>query len=260
MIQRRNKPGSPRDAYDAFAPIFDEFTAQNDYEAWVGDLLLPELAKHGLRVGRVLDVGCGTGKAFAPLLARGWDVHGCDVSDGMLAEAAAKFPDVPLLRADAAALPAFELDFDLVLVLGDVLNYLVEDGDLERFFTGVARSLAPRGLFLFDSNTIGLMRAMFESSRSQWMSRAKWRWGGMGHALAPGGIFEAELSGEGVQSHIHRQRHWPQEQVKNALEASGLECLAALGQREEGTTILLDETPDEERDAKVIYIAGRTTR
>ena len=73
--------------YDRFAPIYDEWNAQNDYEMWLGEALLPALEMHGLRKGWALDVGCGTGRAFLPLLARGWRVIGCDVSAGMLAEA-----------------------------------------------------------------------------------------------------------------------------------------------------------------------------
>jgi len=258
LNQHREQPGSARAAYDAFAPIFDEYTAQNDHEAWLGRQLLSELDAYGLKVGRVLDVGCGTGKAFAALLARGWEVYGCDVSDGMLAKAGAKHPDVSLLRADATDLPTYGFDFDLVLALNDVVNYLVEDGDLERFFAGVGRNLAPDGLFLFDSNTIVLMRMIFQNPESEWMSRPGWKWGGIGGAVVPGGTFEAELSGQGVRTHIHRQRHWTPEQVQNALSASGLTCLAAMGEREVGEKILLSEVLDENRDEKAIYVARRT--
>ena len=49
-------------AYEAFASIYNDFNASNDYEMWLGDVLLPELEKHGLgRPGWALDVGCGTG-------------------------------------------------------------------------------------------------------------------------------------------------------------------------------------------------------
>src|SRR4051794_37057958 len=77
-----------RDAYDRFAPVYDEFNAQNDYEHWLGGVLLPELERHGLRKGWVLDVGCGTGRAFEPLLRRGFSVAGKDVSEQMVERAA----------------------------------------------------------------------------------------------------------------------------------------------------------------------------
>ncbi|HEX8050012.1 MAG TPA: hypothetical protein VF504_00975, partial [Solirubrobacterales bacterium] len=43
-------------AYDRYAPVYDESNAQNDYEMWLGEVLLPELEKHGLRNGWALDV------------------------------------------------------------------------------------------------------------------------------------------------------------------------------------------------------------
>src|SRR5207253_1140635 len=100
------------DAYDAFAPIYNRFNEQNDYETWLGQHLLPELKRHGLETGRALDVGCGTGKAFKPLLDRGWHIVGCDLSSGMLLEAARNHPQelkqsrLVLMRCDARELPA----------------------------------------------------------------------------------------------------------------------------------------------------------
>jgi SAM-dependent methyltransferase len=205
----------------------------------------------------VLDVGCGTGRAFAPLISRGWNVFGCDVSEGMLAIAKEKYPDVPLLRADATDLPAWGFEFDFILLLGDVVNYLTEDGDLERCFEGVARNLAPGGLCLFDTNTIGQMRKVFGGTQSRWMSIGGWKWRGTGTAIVVGGTFEAELSGTAVEPRIHRQRHWTPKQVRDAETEAGLECLALLGQREEGMRILMSEDLDEERDPKAIHIVRR---
>jgi SAM-dependent methyltransferase len=74
-------------AYEAFAPIYNEFNYLNDYEMWLGRHLLPALEEHGLRQGRALDVACGTGRAFGPLLRRGWEVRGCDLSPSMLKRA-----------------------------------------------------------------------------------------------------------------------------------------------------------------------------
>jgi SAM-dependent methyltransferase len=122
---------SAADANDRFAPVYDDCNAQNDYEMWLGEVLLPELEKHGLKQGWALDAGCGTGRAFDPLLRRGWRVVGCDVSSGMLGEAARKFgPRVPLLHLDARELPpiaplvglANDEAFTLILLLNDVVN------------------------------------------------------------------------------------------------------------------------------------------
>ena len=69
--------------YEAMAPVYDDFTAHHDYEGWLADLL-KALEQHGLQGKRLLDVGCGTGKSFMPMLPRGWEVTGCDISAAML--------------------------------------------------------------------------------------------------------------------------------------------------------------------------------
>lgn len=245
---------SAKVAYDRYAPLYDEWNAQNDYEMWLGEALLPELEKHGLRPGRALDVGCGTGRAFEPLLSRGWEVVGCDLSTGMLAEAERKFGSrVRLLEADARDLPSLQ-PFELILLLNDVVNYVTDDGGLEKVFAGVERNLSrDQGLVVFDANSIGLFRASFTAGLSEERGASEWR--GLTDDTSPGSVFEARLSGDGV-SHLHHQRHWTPEQVKGALEASGLRPLAVLGQSEGAGHVVLADPPDEERDVKIIYIAA----
>lgn len=256
-----------RDAYDRFASFYDDWTAQNNYEMWLGDVLLPELERHGLQKGWALDVGCGTGRAIEPLLTRGWMVVGCDVSPRMLAEAERKFGSrVQLLTADALDLPAIaagpELPspagFQLILLLNDVVNYLTEDGDLERLFAGFKRNLSrDRGRVVFDANTLAGFRGEYAAGVSEEHGGRRWR--GLTDRVELGGIFEGDFTGEGIDPHVHRQRHWPVNQVQMALETAGLRCLATLGQREEGDRVLLSDSPSEERDAKVVYIAAHAT-
>lgn len=258
---------SAGEAYDRYAAIYDESNAQNDYEKWLGEALLPELERHGLQRGWALDVGCGTGRAFEPLLSRGWQIVGCDVSTGMLAEARRKFGSgISLLHVDARELPPIcpspgsptKEAFQLVLLLNDVVNYMTEEGDLERAFAGVRHNLAQdHGLVAFDVNTISLFRAAFASGESEAMSARGLQWRGLSDNVELGALHRAQLSGPGMKSHEHRQRHWKIEQVREALEACGFCCLALLGQREDGDQIHLVESPDEDRDYKVIFIARR---
>ncbi|RKY67043.1 MAG: ubiquinone biosynthesis protein UbiE [Candidatus Latescibacterota bacterium] len=79
------------------------------------------------RVGeRVLEVGCGTGhwtKWFREGL--GMRVVGLDLSEGMLAVARARLPEVPLVRGDATSLPFKEGSFDVVVAV-TVLEFVPE--------------------------------------------------------------------------------------------------------------------------------------
>ena len=89
-------------AYATLAPYYDEFTRHHPHDVWLERL--EALARaHGLDGRRVLDVGCGTGKSLLPLVRRGYDGAGCDLSAGMLARARAALPEAPLHHADAFA-------------------------------------------------------------------------------------------------------------------------------------------------------------
>jgi SAM-dependent methyltransferase len=261
------RSGEAAEAYDRMAPIYDEFNKQNDYEHWLGEVLLPELEKHGLRRGwaapRVLDIGCGTGRAFAPLLSRGWRITGCDLSEEMIGKARGKFgaSTAELLQADARDLPVFHAafhgaGFDLILALNDVVNYLTEDGDLELFLEGVRRNLAPHGLVCFDANTLSLFEANWVAGRQTPMSERGWFWSGLSEGVEAGGTFEAEMSGKGIESHRHRQRHWTREQVEGAMSSCGLRRVAVQGMTEDGGRVVLEDPPDEYRHYKTIYITG----
>lgn len=252
------------------ASIYDEFNACNDYEKWLGEALLPELEKRGLRqtTGRVLDVGCGTGRALPPLVKRGWNVTGCDSSKAMLEQALKNHgPDgwAGLEAADARRIPEFGDPFDLVIALNDIVNYLTEDGDLERFFDGVKKNLAPHGLVCFDANTLGTFENSFtangrsgESPSLAPLTERGWSWIGLTEGGGAGGIFEAELSGRGVEGRsIHRERHWQRGQIDCAMESAGLRCLAVVGQYESEGMIHLDPEPDEQLHYKLIYIGGQ---
>lgn len=244
-----------RQTYDALAPSYDDFTLGYGYryEEWTATLVARAEAE-GLQGKRMLDVGCGTGFSFIPLLDRGWRVTGCDVSAAMIEAARAKVGDRAELRvADMRELPELG-EFDLIWSINSAMNYLLSLEELTATLAGVRRNLAPRGLALFDLMSLQTARAFFGGEIAAERDGKNFLWKG---ALAPeqvvpgvigGGRLEEEGNPKPVET--HRMRHFAEAEVLAAIEAAGLRCLRALGESDGA----LHEGLDEETQATGLYI------
>jgi len=149
-----------RRLFDQYAARYDaSLTEHLDYR---GPALLRaavesvmQAAKRPMRLGTMLDLGCGTGlggAAFRPLVD--WLV-GVDLSPAMIDRAAAKGLYDRLVAADISPFLADEVadkaKYYLVLA-ADVFVYL---NDLVAIVSAIARVLAPDGLFAFTVETHG---------------------------------------------------------------------------------------------------------
>jgi ubiquinone/menaquinone biosynthesis C-methylase UbiE len=247
-------------AYEAIAPVYDEFTAHHDYDLWLANLM-PKLEKHGIPGHRLLDVGCGTGKSFIPLLEKGWEVTACDISPAMVEIAREKVGDrAELSVADMRELPVFG-EFDLVLCLDDAVNYLLSSDELERALSGMRRNLGPGGLLMFDVNTLESYRTFFAEDAVVEREDKRLIWKGLTSPEAePGSIAEASFAAEpldrsdrpAIPPELHRERHFPEAEVRAAMERAGLECLDVYGHHHDA---IPHQPLDEVEHAKGIYIA-----
>jgi len=102
---------------------------------------------------RVLEIGCGSAPCARWLRQAGADVVALDLSAGMLARAAELNRltglDVPLLQADAGALPLADASLDLACSAFGGLPFVT---DVEGALTEVARVLRPGGRFVASVN------------------------------------------------------------------------------------------------------------
>lgn len=255
-----NRPRWAEIAYEAIAPAYDDFTAHHNYDLWLG-ALMPKLEKHGIRGKRLLDVACGTGKSFLPMLEQGWEVTACDISPAMVALAREKVGDrVELFVADMRELPVYG-EFDVVFCLDDAVNYLLDSEELEQALDGMRRNLGPGGLLMFDVNTLESYRTFFaeEVVVEQNGKRMIWK-GRSSPAAAPGSIAEASfevepIDGSGgppIPPEVHRERHFPEAEIRAAMERTGLECLDVYGHHHDA---IPKQPLDEIAHAKAVYIA-----
>jgi SAM-dependent methyltransferase len=115
--------------------------------------------------GRMLDLGCGTGRHLEHFARRGWQVVGVDLSEPMLARAAAKLGRTPgarweLYRADLLDLGFLAPgSFDAVICMFSTLGMLATAELRQRALCQATRCLAPGGrLVLHVHNRLHFLR------------------------------------------------------------------------------------------------------
>lgn len=244
-----------RETYEALAPSYDDFTLGYGYkyETWTATLLARAEAE-GLRGNRLLDVACGTGFSFIPLLDRGWQVTGCDLSPAMVEGARAKVGDRAELHvADMRELPDLG-EFDLIWSINSAMNYLLSTDELTATLAGMRRNLAPEGLVLFDLLAMKTARTLFVDELPVERGGKKFLWKGALSAdeVVPGVIGGGELEEEGKSNPAarHRMRHFGEAEVRAAIEAAGLRFLRVLGEKDGA----LVEDFDEEDQTTALYV------
>jgi SAM-dependent methyltransferase len=256
-------------AYEALAPFYNAYTADYGHERWLGNLE-SRAVDLGLDGNELLDVACGTGHSFLPLLARGYEVTACDISPSMAeraAAAAAELGGADVRVADMRELPRLGA-FDLVTCLDDALNYLLSDEELEEAMHGFARNLRPGGLVVFDLNTLGTYRGFFTRDAAVDSDGTFFCWRGEADEDAAPGVLASSTievffpaagdngSWRRTRSR-HVQRHHSPAHLRELLGRAGHELLDLRGQV---TGEFLDPDPSEDRHVKFVYFARRSTR
>lgn len=143
-------------SFQKYSQYYDLFYQDKDYEAeavFVNKIIKSHLPKAKM----ILEFGCGTGRHAFKLSAKGYQVHGVDSSDRMLAEAQKKRADlkpqaassVSFSKADIRALRISD-KFDVVIALFHVISYLPTNADISKVFECARLHLKKGGIFLFD--------------------------------------------------------------------------------------------------------------
>lgn len=247
-------------AYAVLAPAYDLLTAEYAYGPWLS--AIERVAReHGLSGHRLLDVGCGTGKSFLPLLERGFAVTACDISPEMVDLAQRKAgarADVHV--ADMRRLPVFG-EFDLITCIDDAVNHLLSPDEVYDALASMRANLAPGGLLIFDVNTLAAYRQVPDVVVEDDDLLLRWR-GELAELDDPGGEAEVVIDvfaheGDGLwRRSVSRQRHrhHPIDELCDLVEEAGLEVAAVLGQR---SGAVLDVQLDEELHGKAVFVTRR---
>ncbi len=225
------------EAYSSFAQVYDLFMDNVPYEEW-STYLIDLLKEHGVEDGLVLDLGCGTGKMTRLLEKAGYDMVGIDYSEEMLGMAREQqFED-----ADSSILYLLqdmrELELDgtvrAVVSICDSMNYILEDEELEQVFRAVNRYLDPKGMFIFDLNTLYKYRDLLgETTISENREEGSFIWDNYFDEEEMVNEYDLTLfireKGDLYRKYeeAHFQRAYTLERVKELLEKAGMEFVAA---------------------------------
>ncbi len=156
-MRRSNSGGNSPEISAAYGPdlAFIHDAGFGDLGRQAAGRLIDELAERGLKKGKVVDLGCGSGILARALVDAGYEILGLDISEAMVQQAR---PRVPEAEFRMGSFVSVELPNCLaVTAIGEVLCYGLDPKNDERareeLFGRVHRALAPRGLFLFDIAT-----------------------------------------------------------------------------------------------------------
>lgn len=141
------------DGYLAIARVYDKLNKEIDYSKWADffERCFEKYCKEKPAI--LLDLACGTGRMTCEMAKRGYDMIGVDGSIDMLSEAYSKDTSgILYLCQDMRELELYGTVGATVCCL-DSLNYLVNDGELERVLSLVHNYSDPDALFIFDVNS-----------------------------------------------------------------------------------------------------------
>jgi ubiquinone/menaquinone biosynthesis C-methylase UbiE len=212
--------------YDGIADWYDQRVGAQPGTTTVADVALALL---GPGAGSLLDVGCGTGLVFAPLVEAGWRVTGLDASADQLRVAGdrARQLGIELIKGDASALPFAAASFDAACLL----RVLTDVDDTTMVLREAARVVRPGGPIIvvtahpcFIGPTV---RVTADGSREVLPGYRTAGW----HSSGPG-------IGDGIRSRVG-VRHVPLAELLNALAAADLHLDTAVEPDDEPIPTLL---------------------
>ncbi len=251
------------EAYTGFAQVYDVFMDDTPYEEWCEHLVellalyeeqesareernadLSDQEKKNLQEERntILDLGCGTGVLTQMLAQRGFTMIGIDNAQEML--------QIAMERREEAGLDILYLlqdmrEFELYGAVGavisvcDSINYLLEEEGVVQTFRLVNNYLCPRGIFIFDFNTVYKYAAVIgDATIAESREDCSFIWDNYYHEAEEINeydltVFVKETGQKDTEIYrrfqeTHYQRGYRIEQMKDYLRQAGMVFLEAL--------------------------------
>ncbi|SEF79534.1 Methyltransferase domain-containing protein [Eubacterium ruminantium] len=245
--------------YSKFAYVYDKLMDNIPYDEWTS-YLTGILRRNGINDGIVAELGCGTGNITERLAKEGYDMIGIDNSPEML--------DIAQQKKDETGSSTLYIcqdmrEFELygtvraVVSLCDSINYILEEEDLLQVFKLVNNYLDPKGLFIFDFNSLHYYRDIVaDNTIAEDRDETSFIWDNYFDeesrinelSLA---LFIKETNDDDniyrKYSELHLQRAYTLEEIKHLIELSGMEFVADFN--------AFTDDPSDERSERIYVIA-----
>ena len=220
-------------AYEGFAEVYDIFMEDTPYDRWT-EYLKEIFKKHGLisNTNIIAELGCGTGNMTRRLARNGFDMIGIDISENMLTKARENTEsDLNILYLNQD-MREFELygTVDAIVSLCDSINYITDEKELLQVFRLVNNYLEPKGLFVFDINTIYKFREILgDNSFCETTEDAAYTWEnyydeeeGINEFYTNFFIKDSETGLYRRYEEFHYEKGYETDKIKELLEKAGL--------------------------------------
>ena len=248
------------EAYTDFADVYDTLMDNTPYKEWC-ERITDILRRDGIENDLVLDLGCGTGTLTELLAKEGYDMIGIDYSQEMLARAMEKREESGLqilyLLQD---MREFELygTVGAIVSVCDSLNYLLEEEDVIETFRLINNYLDPKGLFIFDFNTVYKYKEVIgDATIAENREDCSFIWENYYHDEDEINEYEVTFfvkEGELFRrfEETHYQRGYTPQQMKDFLKKAGLEFVSMADSDTGG-----EVTPESERIYMIAKECGK---
>ena len=225
------------DAYTSFASVYDTFMDNIPYEEWA-EYLVDLLKEYRINDGLVLDLGCGTGNMTELLATAGYDMIGVDNAEEMLEIAMEKREksghDILYLLQDMREFELYGTVRAIVSVC-DSINYITEKEDLLEVFRLANNYLDPKGIFIFDFNTVYKYREVLGNQTiAEDREDCSFIWDNYYYEDEQINEYELSLFIKEQDSDLYRkyqemhyQKAYDLDTIKGLVEQSGLEYITA---------------------------------
>lgn len=143
-------------SYGEFAKIYDKLINEDiDYDK-IANRINEVISKLDIKKEDYLDLACGTGNVSIKICSEFDNTYLVDLSEDMLSEADEKFRgnnNYPMIICQDMVNLELNHRFDLITCMLDSTNYLIEDGELQKYFNNIYNHLKEDGIFIFDINS-----------------------------------------------------------------------------------------------------------